>query len=86
MNGFIEIPILLQKNDPDDETDYEDLGIASPDYPIEEEVCLLNTRDIQRVNLSGQGPGVTVLWMFDGGAYHTTLEYEQVKKKIYESQ
>jgi len=82
---FIEIPILLAQNDPNDDTDYHELGLKEPDYPISPETCLINVKDIQRVNRSNMDDYKTVLWTFDGGSYHTTLDYDTVKEMIFKA-
>lgn len=79
---FIEIPIFLEDNDPDDSTDYDKLGLEKPEYELQEEKVLLNIRDLQRVNESGSNEYNTCLWTFDGTCYHTKMIYEDVKALI----
>jgi hypothetical protein len=81
MVKFIEIPILLQQNDPNDPTDYDSLDI-DPGYEKVFEEALLNVSDVQRVNRSGMKEYETVIWTYDGGHYHTSLPYEQVRELI----
>lgn len=77
---FIEIPIFLMDNSPDD-VDYESLGIEQEGETIEE-VCLLNVSDVQRVNRATAQEYETVIWTYDGGSYHTSLDYDHVRALI----
>lgn len=84
MTKFIEIPVILLDNDPDDDTDYEALNIK-PDHEKEVVPILLNVDGIDRVNPSIRGDYKTVIWVLGNSTpYQTPLDYDEVKKLILE--
>lgn len=81
---FIELPLTLIKNDPNDETDWEkleEMGLEPPEYPEVIMDTLLNVDWIFRINPSEEEGGCT-LWMDSGLAFHTPISFAEIKKKL----
>lgn len=84
MNNFILIPVILVDNDPDDEVDYDALGIEEPEAPQEVLDVLLNLSKIERINAASGGQDYeTVIWVDGERPYHSTLPMDDIKKLIH---
>lgn len=82
---FIELPLTLIKNDPNDETDWDklkEMGIEAPEYPEVIMNVLLNMDYILRINPSEEEGGCTLWGIDEHMAFHTTLSFAEIKKKM----
>jgi hypothetical protein len=85
---FIEIPIQLIDNSPEDELDLKQieqlelLGVDVPesDYPEITMDVLFNIDWILRINPSGENE--CTIWLENGMSFKTLLSYDEIKNKI----
>lgn len=86
---FIELPLTLIKNNPEDEIQRDkliemgiDISNEENEYPEVIIDVLLNMDYILRINPSEEEGGCTLWGIDEGMAFHTTLSFAEIKRKM----